>query len=48
MTTEERGSTGVEGVEAKDASKHPRVYRSAPTTKSFQTKNVNNPKVEKS
>lgn len=41
------GATGMRYVEARDADKHPRMYRTAPTIRNYPAPNVNSVKVEK-
>lgn len=41
-------AVGISRVEAKDAAKHPTMYRTGSTAKNYLDQNVNNVKVDKS
>lgn len=47
VTTEMGGKIGIYWLEAKDAAKHPTMYRTAPETKDYLAPNVIGAEIEK-
>lgn len=41
-------ASGIRWVEAMDGDKHPKMHKTAPTTKKYLTPNVNSAQIEKS